>query len=819
MQSNFIFYFFSGQVNRPMLDAYAQVNLVEARPLDLLPRQSMIEWETLEVLERTVTSENPSQVLNPAPNHGNVTSQEVQNDNAKKTVSVGSQPEVEVVSNVVNLGKNNVAEIVVEAQNKEPEVVEIMDDEEEVDDVADQPLASPSKQPRANKEQVDKESLEVETKVMELPWYSGCEYQCKICQQIYFSVKDLRKHISRNHCTPEQYLEHHQIFETKAEYLRCLICDKDVKRSFISYRKHLKEYHSMSLERYEKKFGPNANVRELNDKLLDPKLSLDGAVVAKATDKEADESILNLNKRRVVIKLTKLDDKWKNLRKSLQDGLFNNNNSKTNGTIVSATAEESKSPARSEGPVTKKSKNNKTNGTAVSATAEEKKSPEKPEGPATKNYAKLDSTVSNWYNQCKFECKICTTSFHTYQRVWRHLAVKHRVSVSAYNKKYGSVMEEKVLHACAICGHQIIHTAWHLNRHLKENHPGMDLQGYYKTHIAPSCSPGKDQTYRCDICSGSLATLDSFCHHIKNKHKVTDYSRYVACYGDPSVISAPAKSQEDGAEGQMQSADCHGDMSEDVNWTGSGKDSLTRQQSEAAETAVASKAPKRVKAKSKAARKTGNRAKTANKKPSRGLKPQRREKLTGRGPELAWNQAVYFCPSCPERFYSRTTINSHLLKKNLDPSQAIPGPIHVHKCHICRKRVNCTYGNIRYHFKAKHKMTLQSYERKFHDLLKNELSNVRTKYDALTHPGYDPNFKQCETRETQDNQAAVSQPTEDASNEIQPGYIPNTFQGGADEDQGGAPEQFITDQYNPVTNDWEDPLFVDVNELNVKNEG
>ncbi len=168
-----------------MLDAYVQADLLEAEPLDLLPRKPMSVQKDKDV-------------------------------DAKKTLP----------------------KITVEALKKEPEVVEILDSEDD-DDFDDQTIENGVH---------NDQSMDVNmSRTLELPWFAGCEYQCKVCNLIYFYVEDLRKHIRQNHCSVEQYKESHKIFETKSQYSKCEICDKDVKRSFFSYRRHLKEYHNMSL--------------------------------------------------------------------------------------------------------------------------------------------------------------------------------------------------------------------------------------------------------------------------------------------------------------------------------------------------------------------------------------------------------------------------------------------------------------------------------------------------------------------------------------------------------------------------------------------
>ena len=62
-----------------------------------------------------------------------------------------------------------------------------------------------------------------------LPWYAGCEYVCRECDELYFYSEELRKHIKEKHGDPDEYLDKHDKFETKAVVMPCLECNKNIK--------------------------------------------------------------------------------------------------------------------------------------------------------------------------------------------------------------------------------------------------------------------------------------------------------------------------------------------------------------------------------------------------------------------------------------------------------------------------------------------------------------------------------------------------------------------------------------------------------------
>ena len=100
------------------------------------------------------------------------------------------------------------------------------------------------------------------TKKVTLPWYFGTEYQCRICNSLFFSAKSLSEHVSDMHDGLDMYdyMEMHGELETKAMFVRCRICSKEVKRNQGSVRAHLYTVHGgVTIEMYERMWEMDNN--------------------------------------------------------------------------------------------------------------------------------------------------------------------------------------------------------------------------------------------------------------------------------------------------------------------------------------------------------------------------------------------------------------------------------------------------------------------------------------------------------------------------------------------------------------------------------
>ena len=126
-----------------------------------------------------------------------------------------------------------------------------------------------------------------EQQYLEIPWFAGCQYMCQVpfCNLLFFYNQDLRNHIKKLHGPPDDYLDQHGDFETKAVYIKCKVCSTEIKRHFSSVTNHLMKMHNgMTLDEYKVRFN-----------MKDYKIPVDHTVDVKELE-EKGISILNNEK-------------------------------------------------------------------------------------------------------------------------------------------------------------------------------------------------------------------------------------------------------------------------------------------------------------------------------------------------------------------------------------------------------------------------------------------------------------------------------------------------------------------------------------------
>jgi hypothetical protein len=98
-------------------------------------------------------------------------------------------------------------------------------------------------------------------------WFNGCEYKCQLCSRVLYSVAGLSLHLRDAHFTDKfAYFRQFGRAGINIKKYRCKICFKCFPWSGVSISKHVKQAHSMSLQKYsalyENDSGPFERISE-----------------------------------------------------------------------------------------------------------------------------------------------------------------------------------------------------------------------------------------------------------------------------------------------------------------------------------------------------------------------------------------------------------------------------------------------------------------------------------------------------------------------------------------------------------------------------
>ena len=124
------------------------------------------------------------------------------------------------------------------------------------------------------------------------PWYNGQEYQCQICQKLYYEVNKLLFHIRNSHnLTGKPYQKKFGKFETKKAFYICKLCFNKVKHTKNGIQNHLMQDHDgMGINSYQEVFHPDAKQLANN-----AKLAPNGKYISSTTGNQTFESVLNMS--------------------------------------------------------------------------------------------------------------------------------------------------------------------------------------------------------------------------------------------------------------------------------------------------------------------------------------------------------------------------------------------------------------------------------------------------------------------------------------------------------------------------------------------
>ena len=430
-----------------------------------------------------------------------------------------------------------------------------------------------------------------------LPWYAGCEYVCRECDELYFYSEDIRKHIKEKHGDPDEYLDKHDKFETKAVVMPCLECSKNIKRHFNSILMHLRNHHQgMTMEEYQKKF----------------KIPAKYEVVVKVRDKTAMEQKAHGVKRRAHIdpnlpkKVTRSRSHLSSSEeeKGRLDGCSSDKTDVSEATSTVSETDDEEEPkndknqshrsitsdcaltsndisreeiSKSDQSVYHDTPENEIGITSIELELRNKSVPTielEKELPLSSESILVPSLIENkrtssletpWYsNGCEYVCQECNTLFDDHHKLTTHLKSAHvHIPIKSYFKKYRNSCVKATFYTCKLCKVKLKLQLSTLRKHLKKAHHKTIKDysvEYHPNNITDSDCNGVDTfidddlqsehldnklysewikgscEYRCQICGDEFKISTKLWTHVRKVHSKT-VNEYKTEFGNSSFLT------------------------------------------------------------------------------------------------------------------------------------------------------------------------------------------------------------------------------------------------------------------------------------------
>ena len=375
--------------------------------------------------------------------------------------------------------------------------------------------------------------------VIQKPWFSGCEYECQLCQKIFFELNELLFHVKHQHnMTAKPYQKKFTRFETKKAFYQCKLCFSKIKHTKTFIANHLAANHnSMKLNAYEEVFHPANGLASPSENDANGKPPADQATndIVMSSEKFKAWARGTCQFQCKVCQFTTGGsvDFWKHVKNShnleiqvYKDAhgnpcivmnkiickgcqrvlrydygtLLGHASTKHNMTLIefynkfykmfiegSASSSEAtetsvvppikvkQEPADVNGGNNDDDGNDETNVKLVPMLARG--------GSALKKRAHM------WGWRCHYKCAMCKRVFSSRVGIQKHVNLAHNVSLKEYTDKYGPPMTKKVHHTCLICQQKVLHDPSAIAMHIRSSHK-MTYEDYYLEYVEGSVTNG-----------------------------------------------------------------------------------------------------------------------------------------------------------------------------------------------------------------------------------------------------------------------------------------------------------------------------------------
>ena len=386
--------------------------------------------------------------------------------------------------------------------------------------------ASTNNNPKSSEEKISSDQL-----IIQKPWFSGCEYECQLCNKIFFELNELLFHVRNQHnMTAKPYQKKFFKFETQKAFYQCKLCFSKIKHTKTFITNHLAANHNgMKLNAYEEVFHPPNG--SSGSQLAEEK------AMGKSADQSTNEIMMSSEKFKdwargtcqfqcKVCSFTTGGsvDFWKHVKNTHEleiqvykdthgnpcivmnkiickgcqrvlrydyGTLLGHASTKHNMTLIEFYNTFYKkfiegntipvSPASPEKPSTIGEGVSPIRKYVEDALNEETKSanlvPMLQRGGSD-----LKKRAHLWGWRCQYKCAVCSRSFSSRVGIQKHVNLAHNVSLQEYTGKYGSTMTKKVHHACFICEQKVLHDPSAIAMHIRSSHR-MTYEDYYVRYV------------------------------------------------------------------------------------------------------------------------------------------------------------------------------------------------------------------------------------------------------------------------------------------------------------------------------------------------
>ena len=355
---------------------------------------------------------------------------------------------------------------------------------------------------------VEPVKVEPKVEITEKPWFAGCEYACKICAEMHYSLNELLFHVRQAHnMTGKPYQRRFSKFETKKYLYECKLCFSKVKHNKTSIQSHLNANHEkMSLAYYEEVFHPDEKSAR-NEKVTEVKTP------NKFRQNNIDDRFRTWAKGTCTFqcKICKYTtggsvDFWKHVKNQ-------------HCIEIQAYKEQCGNPCIVMNKITCLACSRLLRydyGTLLGHASTRhnmnlieyynKFFRQSVENPSPEKNKELDKAIQDvpsmkgkqasglrkkahmWGWRCRYKCNICKRSFSTRVGIQKHINLAHKLSVAEYSSLHGDTMTKKEYHRCRICQNRVLHDPSAIAQHTRMIHK-ITFEQYFSDYIEGQVVP------------------------------------------------------------------------------------------------------------------------------------------------------------------------------------------------------------------------------------------------------------------------------------------------------------------------------------------